>query len=559
MRARICLAVLAALVLGWAGTASAEKKRVGVPKFDGPQEATVRRAVMQVLKGDGYEVVGAKELDGTAKSVGVELDSNDGFKAVAKELAISAFVTGEVAKKKAKLTVRNGADGSVSGEGSFGGANPNKVAADVRDGFSRRLGSAVDRGRAPSGAKKPQAPAPEAEEPADDATAAGADDSSKPAAAAESTKTKTEEAPADASGAAPEETAKKADAPAEDAGAVGPRALDIFVGLRGFSRSLTYNQDLYGLRSYKLTLGPAVAANLLIFPFAFFTDNFIASNIGLEVNLEQAFGVTSSVPANPNGPFMNGATFNTVIHDYNVGVRYRIPFSGGDEIAAFVGGGEHAFSFRDGSGAGDDRSQLTIPDTIYHYVRVGVDTRFELPAGVTAGVTAAYRAVLNQGGQIATGPGVDSNGNVVTNPDGSVKYPGFFPYLTVAGVEVSGMLGYHITPSIEARFSVDLRRYFYNMHSSSAMCAAGCDFLPSGARVNDVAGGAVDQYVGFTIGAAYVFGAPPPGPKSAEPEAAPAPKKKHKKKSSDDDESNGGDSSGDSGGGKQSGSGDSDE
>ncbi|HTA21715.1 MAG TPA: hypothetical protein VK989_20620, partial [Polyangia bacterium] len=237
--------MLAALVLGWAGTASAEKKRVGVPKFDGPQEGVVRKAVMQVLRGDGYEVVGAKEIDGTAKSVGAELDSNDGFKAVAKELAISAFVTGEVAKKKAKLTVRNGADGSVSGEGSFGGANPNKVAADVREAFSRRLGSAVDRGRAPSGAKKPQAPAPEAEEPADDATAAAADDSSKPAA--ETTKTKSEEAPAETGSAAPE-AAKKTEAPApEDAGAVGPRALDVALGLRGFSRSLTYNQDLYGL------------------------------------------------------------------------------------------------------------------------------------------------------------------------------------------------------------------------------------------------------------------------------------------------------------------------
>ncbi|HTA21459.1 MAG TPA: hypothetical protein VK989_19335, partial [Polyangia bacterium] len=312
-------------------------------------------------------------------------------------------------------------------------------------------------------------------------------------------------------------------------------------------------------RSYKLTLGPAVVANILFFPFAFFTDGFL-SNLGLEANLEQAFGVTSSVPANANGPFPNGATFNTVIHDYNVGVRYRLPLSGGHELAAFVGGGEHAFSFRNQSTT-DERSQLTIPDTIYHYVRIGLDARFELPAGVTAGVSGGYRVVLNQGGQIATGPGVDANGNVVTNPDGTVKYPGFFPYLTVAGVEFSGMLGYHITPSIEARFSVDLRRYFYNMHSSGAMCASGCDFLPSGARVNDVAGGAVDQYVGFTVGAAYVFGAPPPAPKSAEPAEEPAPKKKHGKKTkkSDDDENNAGDGSDDSGAAKQSGSGDSDE
>src|SRR5438876_3586962 len=111
----ITLGIVTALVLAYASSASAEPKRVRVPKFDGPQEAVVRKAVMQVLKGEGYDVVGSRELDGAAKSAGASLDSNDGFKAVAKELSISAYVTGEVAKKKAKLTVRNGSDGAVSG------------------------------------------------------------------------------------------------------------------------------------------------------------------------------------------------------------------------------------------------------------------------------------------------------------------------------------------------------------------------------------------------------------------------------------------------------------
>ena len=543
------------MVLGWSGTASAEKKRVGVPKFDGPQEGVVRKAVMQVLRGDGYEVVGAHELEGTAKTAGVELDSNDGFKAVAKELAISAFVTGEVAKKKAKLTIRNGADGSVSGEGSFGGANPNKVAADVRDGFSRRLGSAVDRGRAPAGAKKAQAPAVEAEEPED--TSGGDDTAAKPAAAAAADKSgSTDAAPAAAtSGAAPEETvAKKADAPPEE-GAVGPRALDIAVGLRGFSRSLSYNDDLYSaLRSYKLTLGPAVVANIIVFPAAFMTSSF-AANIGVEANIEQAFGVSSTVPANAGGPFASPATFPTVIHDYNVGVRGRLPLSGGHEISIFVGGGEHAFAFRDGATANDDRSKLNIPDTIYRYVRAGGELRLELPGGLTGAISAAYRYVYNQGGQIATGGVVDMNGNVTNQ--------GFFPYLTVAGLDADAMIGYHITPSIEARFAVDLRRYFYAMNSSPQQCNSGCDFTQNGMQVNSVAGGAVDQYISFTIGAAYVFGGVAPGAASASSEepaaAAPEPKKQHKTQKKSDDDDSGDDASSGSGGEKQGGSGDSDE
>src|SRR5882672_618269 len=148
-RVRIVLGILAVVALGWSGSAAAEKKRVGVPKFDGPQEAVIRKAVMQALKGGGYEVVGSREIDAAAKSAGAQLDANDGFKAVAKELSIASYVTGEVSKKKAKLTVRNGVDGSVTGEGSFAGANPRKIAAEVRGGFARRLGSAIDRGHAP--------------------------------------------------------------------------------------------------------------------------------------------------------------------------------------------------------------------------------------------------------------------------------------------------------------------------------------------------------------------------------------------------------------------------
>src|SRR6185369_5222796 len=95
---------------------------------------------------------------------------------------LSAIVTGELSPKKARIAVRDGSDGSVSGEGSFAGANPRKVAAEVGKSFWRRLGSAVERGKVPAGAKKPQASsvaeAPEDKEDAPDA-AGGDDDSDK--------------------------------------------------------------------------------------------------------------------------------------------------------------------------------------------------------------------------------------------------------------------------------------------------------------------------------------------------------------------------------------------
>jgi hypothetical protein len=562
---------LAVLVLGWSGSAAAEKKRVGVPRFDGPQEGVIRKAVMGVLRGDGYEVVGAGELDAAAKSAGAQLDSNDGFKAVAKELSISSFVTGEVSKKKAKLMVRNGADGSVSGEGAFGGANPAKIAADVRSSFSRRLGSAVERGRAPSGAKKPTPPAPVAEAETggqednekDTGKGGGEEDASKaskgaPVAAA---KEKEEEAPAASGGAASEETAaKKAPEPeAEGGAAVGPRALDLSVGIGGFSRSLTYNQSIYPtLREYKLTLGPAAHFRAIVYPAAFATSGFLA-NLGLEADIEQAFGVTSSVAANPMSPtYPNGATFGTVIHDFYGGARVRVML-GPHEIAIRAGGGEHAFSFREGTDPNGNpvaRAGLSIPDTIYQYFRIGLDSRFELPGGMTAGLSGAYRVVTNHAGQISIGPLFDPK-------TGELTEMGIFPYLTVGGVDFGAMLGYHITPSIEARASFDLRRYFYKMNSKNTVCpkdAMGvyqqCDFYVNGAgqieQINQVAGGAVDQYVGFAVSAAYVWGgAAPRAASDEEPaaEAAPKKKKKKKKKSDEDEGDEGGDAGGDSGGG----------
>ena len=545
-RLRIVLAVLAVVAVGWSGSAAAEKKRVGVPKFDGPQEGVIRKAVMHALKSGGYEVVGSREIDAAAKSAGAELDANDGFKTVAKELAISAFVTGEVGKKKAKLTVRTGSDGSVTGEGSFAGANPRKIAAEVRDGFGRRLGSAVDRGHAPAGAKKPQAPAPEPEVAEDDkdeggATEGGDEGDKAPKAETKGKKGKeaeSEEAPPASSSKEPEETvAKKAPSePEGEAAAVGPRALDIGIGFGGFSRSLSYNQDIYGtLRQYKLALGPAAVVSVLLFPGAFAVGG-VAANIGIEANIEQAFGVTSTVPVSTT--FMNGATFGTIVHDYYVGGRFRFVLAGGHELAVTAGGGEHAFSFRDGPAATDIRANLNIPDTIYRYVRGGVVGRFELPSGVTLGLGGAYRYILNKAGQISTGP-------VINN--GMVQIQGFFPYLAVAGIDVDATLGYHVTPSIEARVGVNLRRYFYAMNSSPTMCAQGCDFLPNGVQVNQVAGGAIDQYIGFNIGAAYIFGGVVPSASSSseEPasEEAPAPKKHKKKKkhSEDEDEDDKGD------------------
>jgi hypothetical protein len=541
----ILLGALAVSVLGWSATAAAEKKRVGVPKFDGPQETVIRKAVMQALAGDGYDVIGGKEIDAAAKATGAELDSNEGFKTVAKELSISAFATGEVGKKKAKLTIRNGADGAVSGEGAFVGATPAKIASDVKDNFLRRLGSAVERGRAPSGAKKPTvaaAPPPSDDDEPSGKSAAPAKAESKADAPSAAKSDSANDAPPAAAdpGAADGTVAATAPAPAPEGGEVGPRALDLQVGFRGFSRSLSYNDDYfhntqYALRDYSLTLGPAIGLHLLVYPGAFLTSG-LAAAFGAELNVDYAFGVQSNVKAPTVG------TVGTAIHDFNGGVRARLVL-GGHELSAFVGGGEHAFVFTTIDAAVLPRSSVDIPDTIYRYVRFGADARLQLAPGFTLTVNAAYRSVFNRGG--------DQPLQIAYLATSEALRDGYFPYVQIAAIDGSATIGYQITPSIEARFGVDLRRYFMAMNSSNAQykpdgsggdlsypagVAASANTAAMATPVNKVAGGAIDQYWGITLGAAYIFGGVAPGAASASPDEAEPPKRKHKKKKKGGDE-----------------------
>ena len=477
--------VVLGLVLGQAGRAAAEKRRVGVPKFDGAGEAVVRKKLMKVLKDHGYELVKSRQIEAAARSASANLDTYDGLAMIAQELAISAFVTGDVGKKKAKLTVHDGNDGSVIAEGAFAGANPRKIAAEVTRSFWRRLGTAVERGHAPAGAKKPQKSAiPEAPEDNEEAPEAGGDEDEgegKAESAAsggggggsKSTGSSDESEPdrpvkrrRAKAPAASEEAPKSGGEEASESGPGGPlpRALDVQLGLRGVSRHLDYHEQVgNALAPYSLTLGPAVVADVVWYPGAHFGNGQLA-NIGVEAHIEQVFAVASQVTS------ASGPKFPTESHEYAGGLRYRIPLGPSAELAIPVTGGEHVFVFHSGNGA--DRANLLMPDIIYHYLRGGLEGRLALPANLTGYAGAGYRYIFNKGGPISSAS--------------------YFPHLSVAGLDAHLAVGYRIIPALEIRAGVDYRRYFYNMNSQ-----AGDMFL---------AGGAVDQYLSFTAAAAFTLG-----------------------------------------------------
>src|SRR6185295_9042908 len=216
-----------------------------------PQEALIRKAVMQAIKANGYDMIKSRQIETTASSIGASLDSNDGYRALAKELSLSAFVTGEVGRKKATLTVRNGADGTVNAEETWSGPNPRKLAADVARTFWRRLGSAVERGKPPTGAKKASkvpvvAEAPEDAEDAPDGASSDAPSKSDDKVAEADSPPKSRRraaASADASASATEGSVEKsAESESEPVSNDAPRALDAWIAPRGFFRTLTFNQ-----------------------------------------------------------------------------------------------------------------------------------------------------------------------------------------------------------------------------------------------------------------------------------------------------------------------------
>jgi hypothetical protein len=501
-----------ALILMSATVAHAAAKRVGIPKFDGKQEALVRKNVMKALKAHGFELVKSREMEDAISSTGAHLDSDDGLKTLAKELALSAIITGEVGPRRAKIVVHDGSEGSVLGDASFAGANPRKLAAEVGRDFWRKLGADIGRGQVPKGAKKPQkSAASDAPEDSEDSAEGGDEAAAKPKA----------EPAAESSEAAPEAPARnkkkpKMETPPEETAEAGtPTTLpwiDIFVGVGGLNRSLSYHQDISStpLFPYSLGLGPVVTGKLVFFPLAAIVPGTL-DGLGVEAGIEQAF-VSSSQTA-------GGGSFTNVAHEFNGGLRYRIPFGLGNDVYFSGTGGEHAFTFN-----GANRGTLRIPDTIYHYVRPGAGVRFALPSNFSVSVAAGYRYVFNK-----AGTQISDN---------------FFPRLTVAGADAEVELGYAINQYFEARAGVEWRRYWFNMHSQ-----AGDMYIT---------GGAVDQYFTFTAGLAFMYGGGEPrvasgggGEEAPPPPPPPKPNAGRRHSSdSDSDEKTGDDDSGDSGAGK---------
>lgn len=237
----------------------------------------------------------------------------------------------------------------------------------------------------------------------------------------------------------------------------GPPAFYSSAGIRLFSRTLYYNDDIFGaLPPYNLLIAPAVAASLTWFPAAPFTKGPLA-NFGLVADFHYAFGLESKAAQD---------SISTSSYLFNLGALIRFP------LGAFVphlqvAYGAHAFGF---SQPNVDPADLPVPSTNYQRLQLGLGFRWQITERFSLIGQFAYLLIFDAG-QIATRD--------------------FFPRLFVGGIDGNAALSIKLYRWLEVHLGITLLHYFYTMNPE-----------PGDRRV---AGGAIDQYLNFDLRVALSF------------------------------------------------------
>ncbi|HEY3356756.1 MAG TPA: hypothetical protein VGQ83_26130 [Polyangia bacterium] len=118
-------AALVALLFALLPLAPALAKRVAVAELEGPRAAAAEQAVVEALRGDGHEIVGAGPWKEAGAQVGPQARAEEALAAAARKVRVSAIVLGKVQpgprtrrKREARtavlvLTVHDGRTGAL--------------------------------------------------------------------------------------------------------------------------------------------------------------------------------------------------------------------------------------------------------------------------------------------------------------------------------------------------------------------------------------------------------------------------------------------------------------
>ena len=246
-----------------------------------------------------------------------------------------------------------------------------------------------------------------------------------------------------------------------------PAAVDIEVDFRLVRRDFTYKDDLRDdLRDYRLDIGPGVGMKFQYFPGAHFTAG-VGAQFGIDFEWERLFNFDSTRDDGAN----DVAKFPTESQQFLVGLRWRYP-TGQWEPSVVLDYGVHTFRFGvSGPAVPGEDSTAGIPSVKYEFVRIGAGFRVAIGKEelFIIAANAAFRGVFSVGG-IGTSL--------------------WFPEAKANGMDAGLMFGFALPKGFEVRLGVDYRRY-------------GFDLNPVPPDPPYVAGGAADQYWGFSIGVAW--------------------------------------------------------
>jgi hypothetical protein len=240
-------------------------------------------------------------------------------------------------------------------------------------------------------------------------------------------------------------------------------AVDIEIDFRLVNRNFGYKDDLRGdLRDYTLGLGPGVGTKFQYFPGAHFTAG-VGAQFGIDFEWERLFNFDSTRA--------DGAKFPTESQQFLVGVRWRYP-TGRWEPSVVADYGVHSFRFGvSGPPVPGEDNTAGIPSVKYEFFRIG--------GGFRVGIGKKERFIVVTSVAFR---GVFSVGGIGTSL--------WFPEAKANGMDAMLMLGYALPMGFEIRIGADYRRYWFDLN-------------PVPPDPPYVAGGALDQYWGLSVGAAW--------------------------------------------------------
>lgn len=242
-----------------------------------------------------------------------------------------------------------------------------------------------------------------------------------------------------------------------------PAAVDIEAGFRVVRRTLSYNDVLTpeDLPDYTLNAGPGVGLKFQWFPGAHATAG-VGAQFGVDFEWERLFAIDSTSA--------DGTTFPTEAQQFLVDLRWRYPIN---RWEPFVVLGYGSQTFRIGVANDPSGNPVTpgVPGVKYQFIRFGAGFRVEVGKKklVVLGGNIAFRGVFDVGG---------------------IGSQTWFPEATANGMDTGILIGFALPKDFEVRLGLDYRRYGFELNP-----------VPPDAPY--VAGGALDRYLGFTLGFAW--------------------------------------------------------